>query len=258
MSKYKGYLIDLDGTIYRGKDIIPAGKRFIERLQDAKIPFVFVTNNTTRLPVEVMARLAEEYQIYVHENQIVTPTGALIDYLGEPTSIYVVGEPSLINPIVEAGFVIDTHSPEYVVVGLNREITYGELSNATLLIRNGGKFIGTNPDRNLPTEKGLEPGAGSFIELIKTTTDVEPVVIGKPNLAIMTAGVHRLCEISGLTLSFDDVAMVGDNYETDILAGVNNGIDQILALGGFTTKEQLKDKETQPTYVVESLDEFLL
>ncbi|MHC5216086.1 TIGR01457 family HAD-type hydrolase [Enterococcus sp. LJL128] len=253
MKKYKGYLIDLDGTIYLGKDIIPAGKRFVERLQKTEQPFLFVTNNTTKTPEAVAERLAMEFDIHIAPQTIYTASLATIDYMkeqGAGNKVYVIGESGLIDLILEAGFVWDEETPDYVVVGLDTKITYEKLVKATLAIRKGAVFIGTNPDKNIPTERGLLPGAGSMISLVETAVQRKPIMIGKPNAIIMNEAV----KVMGLKKS--DVLMVGDNYETDIQAGIQNDIDTLLVLSGFTQKEDVPNLPIPATYTIASLDEW--
>lgn len=250
---YKGYLIDLDGTIYRGSEPIPAGRRFVERLQARQIPFLFLTNNTTKTPQTVADRLANEFSIYVSPETVYTATLATIDYMNDADKgkkVFVIGEPGLIDPILAAGYEWETENPDYVVVGLDTEVTYEKFVTATLAIQKGATFIGTNPDKNIPTERGLLPGAGSVIALIEASTQRSAIYIGKPEAIIMEKGL----EILGLAKS--EVLMVGDNYTTDILAGINNGIDSLLVLSGFTQKEEVPDLPVQPTHLVDSLDEW--
>ena len=250
---YKGYLIDLDGTIYRGSEPIPAGRRFVEQLQARKIPFLFLTNNTTKTPETVANRLANEFSIHVGPETVYTATLATIDYMNDAAKgkkVYVIGEPGLIDPILSAGYVWEEENPDYVVVGLDNDVTYEKFVTATLAIQKGATFIGTNPDKNIPTERGLLPGAGSVIALVEASTQKKAIYIGKPEAIIMDKAV----EILGMEKS--DVLMVGDNYTTDILAGINNDIDSLLVLSGFTQKADVPTLPVPPTYLVDSLDEW--
>lgn len=251
--KYTGYLIDLDGTIYRGSEPIPAGKRFVEALQQRQLPFLFVTNNTTRAPETVQKRLAEVFDIHVAAETIYTASLATIDYMkddGRGKKVFVIGEAGLIDLILAAGFVWEELNPDYVVVGLDTEVTYEKVVTATLAIQRGATFIGTNPDKNIPTERGLLPGAGSLISFVETATQTKPVYIGKPQAVIMDKAVTHL------GLPKEQVLMVGDNYETDIRSGIDNGIDSLLVLSGFTPKDVVQGLPIPPTYVVDSLDEW--
>lgn len=250
---YEGYLIDLDGTIYRGSEPIPAGRRFVEQLQASQIPFLFLTNNTTKTPKTVANRLANEFSIHVGPETVYTATLATIDYLNDANKgkkVYVIGEPGLIEPILAAGYVWEEETPDYVVVGLDTDVTYEKFVVATLAIQKGATFIGTNPDKNIPTERGLLPGAGSVIAMIEASTQQKAIYIGKPEAIIMEKAVETL----GMEKA--NVLMVGDNYTTDILAGINNGIDTLLVLSGFTQKADVPTLPVPPTYLVDSLDEW--
>ena len=227
---YKGYLIDLDGTIYKGKDRIPEGEAFVHDLQKRGIPYLFVTNNTTRTPESVQKMLAKQFE----------------------KSFYVSGEEGLKEAIRAAGYLEGKENPAYVVVGLDWQVDYEKLATATLAIQKGAHFIGTNPDLNIPTERGLLPGAGSIITLLEAATRVKPVYIGKPNAIIMEKAVEHL------GLAHEDLLMVGDNYLTDIRAGIDNGIPTLLVTTGFTKPEEVPNLPIAPTHVLSSLAEWNL
>ena len=252
---YKGYLIDLDGTIYKGKDRIPEGEAFVHDLQKRRIPYLFVTNNTTRTPESVQEMLAKQFDIDTPVSTIYTATLATIDYmndLGLEKSVYVIGEEGLKEAIQAAGYLEDKENPAYVVVGLDWQVDYEKLATATLAIQKGAHFIGTNPDLNIPTERGLLPGAGSIITLLEAATRVKPVYIGKPNAIIMEKAVEHL------GLAPEDLLMVGDNYLTDIRAGIDNGIPTLLVTTGFTKAEEVPNLPIAPTHVLSSLAEWNL
>lgn len=250
---YKGYLIDLDGTVYRGKEPIPAAKIFIEKLQKKQLPFLFLTNNTTKTPETVQKNLSENFDIHVPSSTIFTAANATVDYMNHRNkgrSVYVVGAPGLVELILNSGFQWEESNPDYVVVGLDPGINYEKMTIATLAIQKGAHFIGTNPDKNIPTERGLLPGAGSLVTFFETSTGVKPTIIGKPETAIMDSAIERL------GLSKKEVLMVGDNYLTDIQAGIRNGIDTLLVLSGFTQKEEVPKLPIAPTYVLDSLADW--
>ena len=239
---YKGYLIDLDGTIYKGKDRIPAGEAFVHELQKREIPYLFVTNNTTRTPESVQEMLAKNFNINTPLSTVYTATLATIDYmndLGLEKTVYVIGEAGLKDAIQAAGY-----------VGLDWQVDYEKFATATLAIQKGAHFIGTNPDLNIPTERGLLPGAGSLVTLLESATRVKPVYIGKPNAIIMDKAVEHL------GLKREELLMVGDNYLTDIRAGIDNGIPTLLVTTGFTKAEEVADLPIAPTHVVSSLAEW--
>ncbi|HEP4996354.1 TPA: TIGR01457 family HAD-type hydrolase [Streptococcus pyogenes] len=252
---YKGYLIDLDGTIYQGKNRIPAGERFIKRLQERGIPYLLVTNNTTRTPEMVQSMLANQFHVETGIETIYTATMATVDYMNDMNrgkTAYVIGETGLKSAIAAAGYVEELENPAYVVVGLDSQVTYEMLAIATLAIQKGALFIGTNPDLNIPTERGLMPGAGALNALLEAATRVKPVFIGKPNAIIM----NKSLEVLGIQRS--EAVMVGDNYLTDIMAGIQNDIATILVTTGFTRPEEVPTLPIQPNHVLSSLDEWRL
>ncbi len=259
MKRYAAYMIDLDGTIYRGSEKIPAARRFIERLQKAQIPFLFLTNNTTKTPAAVVRNLADNHQIYVEPHQIYTPSLATASYLKAKNhgdlrgkSVYVIGELGLVSALLDAGLSLNETDPDYVVVGLDYDVTYHKFELATLAIRQGSIFIGTNADTNLPNERGLVPGAGSVIAMVERATQQRATYIGKPEPIIVQAA------LSVLGRQADEVLLVGDNYETDIRAGINAKVDQLLVYTGVSKPEVIATKAQQPTYQINSLDEWPL
>ncbi|MCL6221305.1 TIGR01457 family HAD-type hydrolase [Streptococcus dysgalactiae subsp. equisimilis] len=252
---YKGYLIDLDGTIYQGKNRIPAGERFIKRLQEKGLPYLLVTNNTTRTPEMVQDMLSKQFNVETGIETIYTATMATVDYMNDMNrgkTAYVIGETGLKSAIAAAGYVEELENPAYVVVGLDSQVTYDMLATATLAIQKGALFIGTNPDLNIPTERGLMPGAGALNALLEAATRVKPVFIGKPNAIIM----NKSLEVLGVKRS--EAVMVGDNYLTDIMAGIQNDIATILVTTGFTRPEEVPTLPVQPDHVLSSLDEWEL
>lgn len=252
---YKGYLIDLDGTIYKGTEPLQEGIAFIKALQNKNIPFLFVTNNATKTPEMTCEQLAK-MGITVTPQNVYTSALAALDYLLEHHSNQsglVIGEPSLHQLIYENGFQKnDAITADFVLQALDKQVIYDKLKIASLAIQNGAKYIVTNRDEQYPLEYGFIPGSGAITALLVAATRIEPVVIGKPSHYIMDGALKRL----GMHKS--DVIMVGDNYNTDILAGLNNGIDTLLTLTGVTTRqdiEQLTD-DMKPTYVIDDLSQW--
>lgn len=256
MKDYQGYFIDLDGTTYKGTKRIPAAARFIKRLQDADKTVLFVTNNSTRTPEFVANNLRENHQINVTADNVYTTALATADYLdkvaGDRRRVYVVGESGLRKALEQRHFQLTDQQPDYVVVGLDSQVTYAKLETAVLLIRAGATFIGTNADSNLPNERGMVPGAGSLVKLVEYATQQKPIMIGKPEATIMKMALEKA------DLTRDQVVMVGDNYNTDIRAAINTGMDSLLVYTGLSTPEQVAKMAVQPTHTVKSLDEWTI
>ncbi|MCU9612823.1 TIGR01457 family HAD-type hydrolase [Caldibacillus lycopersici] len=252
MRRYNGYLIDLDGTMYKGTEKIEAASQFVQTLVREKIPYLFVTNNSTRTPEQVAEKLMD-FDIPATKDQVFTTSMATANYIYEQkpdAKIYYFGEEGLTYALKEKGFTFAKEDAEYVIVGLDREVNYEKFAIACLAIRNGAKFISTNADIALPSERGFLPGNGSLTALVSTSTQVNPVFIGKPE-SIITEQAMKV-----LGTKKEETIMVGDYYQTDILAGMRAGIDTLLVHTGVTTKEQLKEYDKQPTYSIDSLAEW--
>lgn len=252
MTMYNGYLIDLDGTVYNGTEKIPAAVEFVKVLNEKKIPYLFLTNNSTKHPRDVAEKL-RAMDIEATENQVLTTSMATAKYVSEQhpgAKVYPIGEEGLILALEAEGLVLTDDDPDYVVMGLDREITYEKLSIGALAIRNGAKFVATNGDIKLPSERGFLPGAGSVISVLSVTTEIEPKFIGKPE-PIM---VEQALEVLGTNKA--ETLMVGDNYYTDILAGINAGVDSLLVFTGVTKPADLQAVEKQPTYTIQSLTDW--
>ncbi|MCY9005467.1 TIGR01457 family HAD-type hydrolase [Peribacillus frigoritolerans] len=250
MKSYKGYLIDLDGTMYRGTEQIAEAAGFINDLRKRDIPYLFVTNNSSRTPAQVADKL-RSIGISTEDDQVFTTSMATANYIAEQkkgASVYVVGEEGITEALKEKGMKLVEEHPDYLVMGIDRGINYEKLSKACLAVRNGAVFISTNGDIAIPTEQGLLPGNGSLTSVVSVSTQVQPIFIGKPESVI----VEQALRVLGVPK--EETIMVGDNYDTDILAGINAGIDTLLVHTGVTTKERLKQYKEQPTHVVDTLD----
>lgn len=250
MKSYKGYLIDLDGTMYRGTEQIAEAAGFINDLRKRDIPYLFVTNNSSRTPAQVADKL-RSIGISTEDDQVFTTSMATANYIAEQkkgASVYVVGEEGIIEALKEKGMKLVEEHPDYLVMGIDRGINYEKLSKACLAVRNGAVFISTNGDIAIPTEQGLLPGNGSLTSVVSVSTQVQPIFIGKPESVI----VEQALRVLGVPK--EETIMVGDNYDTDILAGINAGIDTLLVHTGVTTKERLMQYKEQPTHVVDTLD----
>jgi 4-nitrophenyl phosphatase len=252
MKKYKGYLIDLDGTMYKGSEKIEAAGDFVKKLREKAIPYLFVTNNSSRTPLQVAQKL-KEFDIPAEEHQVFTTSQATANFIYEQkksATVYVIGEEGIRTAIEEKKLTFAGENADYVVIGIDREISYEKLAVACLAVRNGAVFISTNGDIAIPTERGLVPGNGSLTSVIEVSTQTKPVFIGKPEAIIMEQA------LAVLGTPKEDTLMVGDYYDTDILAGMNAGLDTLLVHTGVTTKELLAGYDRKPTYAVDTLDQW--
>ncbi|MFB5660808.1 TIGR01457 family HAD-type hydrolase [Alteribacillus sp. HJP-4] len=254
MKHYKAYLLDLDGTLYRGKEVIPEAASFVHKLKEREIPHLFVTNNSTASPEEVASRL-QRMGVPSESGQILTSSIAAAAYLKtKPVdqTAYIIGEKGLHQALRDNGITEDHHSPGFVVIGLDRRISYEKLAAACVAVRKGAVFISTNADTALPTEKGLVPGNGAMTAVITTSTGVAPQFIGKPEKIMMEQALTRL------GTKAEETAMIGDNYDTDILAGIRAGIDTIHVNTGVTSTDVVLAKPVHPTYLLSSMNEWVL
>lgn len=253
LKQYEGYLIDLDGTMYRGKERIIEACHFVQALHEKQIPYLFVTNNSSMTPEQVAGKL-RQFEIPAESDQVFTTSQATASYIYDQKSdatVYVIGEEGLKYAINEKGFAINNNEPDFVVMGIDRNISYEKLAIACIAVRNGAAFISTNGDLAIPTERGLLPGNGALTTVVAVSTGVNPIFIGKPEKIIMEQA------LKALGTSPDKTLMIGDNYHTDILAGINAGLDTLLVHTGVTTKEHLRKETIQPTFVINSLEEWL-
>ncbi|AXI09861.1 TIGR01457 family HAD-type hydrolase [Oceanobacillus zhaokaii] len=253
MKNYKGYLIDLDGTMYRGTEPIEAAADFVRTLAEKNIPYLFVTNNSSKTSVDVSNKL-NGMGILCTPNQVVTTSLATANFIKskkEDARCYVIGEEGILSAIRDNGLTITDENPDYVIVGIDREISYEKYAKAVLAVRNGATFISTNSDVAIPTERGLLPGNGALTSVVTVSTGVAPIFIGKPESIIMEEA------LAILGLSKEETLMVGDNYNTDICAGINAGIDTLMVFTGVTPFEELPNLEKQPVYHVHSLREWI-
>lgn len=253
MKRYRNYLLDLDGTIYRGSQIIPEAIPFIQQLRQRELPFLYVTNNSSASAEEVANRLTK-MGLPTNAAEVYTSSMATAAYLSEREKngarVMVIGESGLTAALQEAGFTLCDEAPQYVVVGIDRQFTYDKLARASAAIRAGAVFIATNRDAALPGENGLTPGNGSLCAAVAVASGVEPVVIGKPEKWIISYAMQRLGAIPEETL------IVGDNLHTDIEAGYNSNIDSLLVLSGYSTEADAKQHPFQPTYILNHLTEW--
>lgn len=243
-------IIDMDGVLYRGKEAIPGTAGFLDFLRERGIGFVLATNNSTRTPQQYVDKLAG-MSVRIHTNEILTSAQATASYLAgiapPGTRVFIVGQHGLRTALLEAGFLLVEDDAEFVVAGMDFDICYERLAQATLQIRTGAQFVGTNPDKTFPSERGIVPGAGSLLAFLETATGIKPAVIGKPGTAMMEQALARM------SAHQNGSAVLGDRLETDILAGQRAGLFTLLVLSGITDQAMLAASEIQPDAVFEDV-----
>jgi 4-nitrophenyl phosphatase len=247
----RGFLLDMDGVLYRGNEPIPGAAEFVAALRTHKVPFLYVTNNSTTTSEKVAARLTG-MGIPSTAEEILGSAEVTAAALREKIAgrqVMVVGEEGLHLALAKAGFTVTTdyRNADAVVVGLDRHCTYASLRDASLAVRRGAYLIATNDDRSLPTELGLVPGAGAVLALVETATDQKAMVIGKPSPDMFHFAMHRLGLVAETT------AAVGDRPETDILGGQRAGLPTIAVLTGVGTQADFDAMAPRPDWVFADL-----
>ena len=247
-----GYLIDMDGVLYRGHALIPGADAFVHELRQRSIPFRFLTNNSQRTRRDIVAKL-QRMGIDVEDEHIYTCAMATATFLEQQKpngTAFVIGEGGLLNALHQHGYAVVDRDPDYVVVGEGRTFNLELVEAAVKMICNGAKLVATNLDPNCPTQDGVRPGCGAMAAMLETATGCKAFSVGKPSPFMMRAARKEL----GLTT--DETTMIGDTMETDILGGVQLGFHTVLVLTGGTRREEVDRYTYQPERVVESIAEL--
>lgn len=244
-----GFLVDMDGVMYRGSELIPGAKQFIDRLMREGIPFLFLTNNSQRTRRDVATKLVR-MGVEVSERHVFTCAMATARFLAKQKphgTAYVIGEGGLLQALHENGYAVVDKSPDYVVVGEARTVTLEMLEHAVDLILGGAKLIGTNLDPNCPTQTGTRPGCGATLAYLETATGKKAFTLGKPSPVMLRMARKELMLTTSQTI------MIGDTMETDILGGVQMGYRTVLVLSGGTRRADLRNFAYCPWMIIESV-----
>lgn len=244
-----GFLIDMDGVIYRGTEMIPGAQEFVHELLSNDIPFRFLTNNSQRTRRDMAIKL-RRMGFGIQEEHIFTCAMATARFLARQKpngTAYVIGEGGLLQALHNNGYAIVDHDPDYVVVGEGRTLTFEVMEHAVRMVVAGAKLIATNLDPNCPTDRGLRPGCGATVAMLEAATGVKAFSVGKPSPIMMRMARKEL------GLDADGTTMIGDTMETDILGGVQMGYRTVLVLSGGTRERDLAGYGYQPDMVVNSV-----
>jgi 4-nitrophenyl phosphatase len=216
---------------------------------------VLVTNNATRTPLQYVERLAG-FGVSVEPWQVINSVDVVTSYMARqyPTggTVYVIGEEGITKALAEKGFTIGEKNVVAVVAGMDRQLSYEKLSRATLLIRSGVPFIGTNPDRTFPVPEGLVPGAGAILAALEAATSVKPLIMGKPSPAIYQLALERLEASAAETL------VIGDRLETDIAGAQAIGCRTAVVLSGVATEAEALAWQPQPDIIAKDLTSLVV
>jgi len=252
MATPKSYLIDMDGVLISGPRMIPGADLFIERLKARGAAYLVLTNNPMYTPRDLSHRLLN-IGLDIPTEHIFTSAMATARFLAaqKPNgTAFVIGESGLTEPIHQANYVITDRNPDYVVLGETHSYNLQMITKAIQLVAAGAHFIATNPDPSGPSEIGLVPACGAMAALIEKASGASPFFVGKPNPLMMRNALNYLGVHSETTV------MVGDRMDTDIIAGVESGMDTILVLSGITCREEVGRYPYQPTHILASVAEI--
>ena len=250
----KAWILDMDGVLYRGAEVLPGVKELLDALTLRERPVMLATNNSMSTP-EAYERKLAAMGLDIPASAVITSALATRDYLlrtlPEGAGIYVIGMPALREQLFEGTpfhpVQYGEEQPAAVVIGLDLEFTYAKLKAAHEAIQRGALFIATNADSTLPTEAGLVPGAGSIVAALAAATGQRPIVIGKPETPMLEMAMIRM------GAQPEETVMLGDRLDTDILAGERAGMPTVLVLTGVSTREDLNSAEALPDVVVSDL-----
>jgi len=251
----KALIIDMDGVLWHGDKAIAGLTEFFQLLRDREIRFILATNNASLTREQYVTKLAK-MGVTVALNEILTSGIATALYLAEhyepeKTRVYVLGEDGASQPLAELGFTLTglyEVNADVVVVGKDSTLTWDKLATATLNVRNGAAFIGTNADTTLPTEHGITHGNGAILAAIQIASNVAPVCVGKPEPIMYQQAIALLGS------SLDETIAIGDRVETDILGAVNTGIRSLMVLTGISSEADLVELDYQPTWILPDLE----
>ena len=247
------WLTDMDGVLVREGEAIPGAAEFLDRLVQTGRPFLVLTNNSIFTRRDLSARLAHS-GLQVPEERIWTSAVATAEFLADQVpgaSAYAIGEAGLTTALHEVGFTLTGTTPDFVVLGETRTYSFEAITTAVRLIEAGARFVATNPDATGPSPEGSLPATGSVAALITKATGREPYFVGKPNPIMFRGAMNRIAAHSGTT------AMIGDRMDTDVVAGIEAGLETFLVLTGSTRRAEIERYPYRPKHVVDSIADLI-
>ncbi|MBQ8813729.1 MAG: HAD family hydrolase [Lachnospiraceae bacterium] len=245
----KGFICDMDGVIYHGNQILPGVKEFVDWLYRENKNFLFLTNSSERSPKELQQKLSR-MGLDVDESHFYTSalaTASFIHNQAPGASVYAIGAHGLLNALYDKGITINDVDPEYVVVGEGDNYSYDRIVKAIELVNKGAKLIGTNTDLTGPKEGGILPACRSLVAPIELATGKSAYFVGKPNPLMMRTGLRLLGVHS------EETVMVGDRMDTDVIAGIETGLDTCLVLSGVSTRETVATFPYRPRIILDGV-----
>ncbi|HTN51659.1 MAG TPA: HAD-IIA family hydrolase [Anaeromyxobacter sp.] len=243
-TRASAFLIDIDGVVMKDDQALPGARELVTWLQESGQRFLFLTNYPSQTPADLASRMAAS-GVDVRPTHFFTSAMATAEFLdkqaGTRRSAFVVGEGALVHELYKIGFTISDTEADFVVLGETRHYNFEMIQRASALIRRGARFVATNPDVAGPAGR---PSCGAFAAPIERMTGRSPFYVGKPSSFMMRAGLRHMEAHSA------EACMVGDNMETDIIAGVQTGMSTVLVLTGVSQEADLDRFAHRPDHVV--------
>ncbi|MFK5584317.1 MULTISPECIES: HAD-IIA family hydrolase [unclassified Serinicoccus] len=247
------WLTDMDGVLVHENHPLPGARELIDHWNDTHTPYLVLTNNSMFTARDLAARLHAS-GLPVPEHRIWTSALATADFLADQKpggSVYVVGQAGIITALHEAGFTMTEHEPDFVVLGETRQYSFEAITTAVRLVRNGARFIATNPDATGPSADGVLPATGAISALVTKATGREPYIVGKPNPMMFRSALNKIGAHSETT------GMIGDRMDTDIIAGMEAGLHTVLVMTGISDRASLSTYPFRPDEILEGVHELV-
>ena len=252
LRKHKGFICDMDGVIYHGNRLLPGVKEFVDWLYKEDKNFLFLTNSSERSPKEHQQKL-KRMGLEVDESHFYTSALATARFISSQApgcSAYVIGGAGLIMALHDEGITMNDVDPDYVVIGEGNNYNYENVLKAVRLVLRGARLIGTNSDLTGPSEEGLIPACRAMIAPIEMATGQTAYFVGKPNPLMMRTGLRNL------QVHSEDAVMIGDRMDTDIVAGIETGLDTVLVLSGVTDRNDVKKFPYRPRLILNGVGDI--
>jgi NagD protein len=247
------FLMDMDGVLVHEEHAIPGAEQWIRALTEAGLPFLVLTNNSIYTARDLSARLGRS-GIELPPDRIWTSALATARFLHDQRprgSAFAIGEAGLTTALHEVGYILSEREPDYVVLGETRTYSFERVTQAIRLVEAGARFIATNPDPVGPSKEGSIPATGAVAALIARASGVEPYFVGKPNPLMIRSALNAIGAHSETTV------MIGDRMDTDIVAGLEAGLETVLVLTGVSARADVDKFAYRPTRVIESIGDLL-
>jgi NagD protein len=247
------WLVDLDGVLVREGTVVPGADRFLGAIRATDRRLLVLTNNSIYTPRDLSARLGS-MGLEVAEDELWTAalaTAAFVQSQRPDGSAFVLGEAGLTTALHAVGYVLTDRDPDYVILGETRTYSFEAITRAVRLIAGGARFLAANPDATGPSPEGILPATGSVAQLIAHATGKEPYFVGKPNPLMVREGLNKIGGHSEATV------MVGDRMDTDVVAGIEAGLETILVLSGVTRPEDVDRFPYRPGRIVDSVADLV-